>query len=71
MLVYHIVKIGDTPGNQASDGEGATCYAWWLMQGKERMEVVAADLLTGEVTHRYSPAESEKVAHIFRAPRIQ
>ena len=71
MIVYHIVKIGDPPGNQVSDNEGATCYAWSLMQGKDKMEVIAADLLTGEVKHRYSPAESEKVAHDFRAPKIQ
>jgi hypothetical protein len=41
------------------------------MRGKEQMEVIAADLLTGEVKHRYSSAESEKVAHDFRASKIQ
>ena len=49
MIAYHIVKIGELPGNQASDSEGATCYAWSLMRGNDQMEVVAADLATGEV----------------------
>jgi hypothetical protein len=71
VIVYHIVKIGEPPGNQASDSEDATCYAWSLMRGKDQMEVVAADLLTGEVTHRYSQVESERAASIFRDPRIR
>jgi hypothetical protein len=70
VIVYHIVKIGDPPGNQASDSEGATCYAWSLMRGKDEMEVVAADLVTGEITHRYSPEESEMAASTFRHPKI-
>jgi hypothetical protein len=70
VIVYHIVKIGDPPGNQASDSEGATCYAWSLMRGKDEMEVIAADLVTGEVTHRYSHTESEKAANTFRDPKI-
>jgi len=36
-----------------------------------QMEVVAADLLTDKVTHRYSQAESERAASIFRDPRIR
>ena len=70
MIAYHIVKIGEEPGNQASDSEAATCYEWSLMKGRDRMEVVAADLLTGEVTHRYSDLESEKAANLFRDPKL-
>jgi hypothetical protein len=70
MLAYHIVKIGGPSANQASDSEEATCYAWSLMWNKDRMEVVAADLFTGEITHRYSATESEKVASIFRDPKV-
>jgi hypothetical protein len=70
VIAYHIIKIGGWPGNQASDSE-ATCYGWSLMEGKDQMEVVAADLLTGEIRCRYSDAESEKVARIFRNPKIR
>jgi hypothetical protein len=71
MIAYHIVKIGEPTGNQASDSEGATCYAWSLMRSKDQMEVVAADLVTGEVTHRYSQTESERAANNFRDPKIR
>jgi hypothetical protein len=71
MIAYHIVKIGELPGNQASDSEGATCYAWSLMRGNDQMEVVAADLATGEVEHRYAHAESERIASIYRNPKIR
>ena len=66
MRIFHIVKIGEPPGNQASDSEGATCYAWSLMQGKDQREVVATDLATGEVEHRYTHAEAERIASIYR-----
>jgi len=39
------------------------------MKGKDQNEVVAADSLTGEITRRYSPSESEKFAQIFRDPK--
>jgi len=71
MIAYHIVGIGEPPGNQASDSEGATCYAWSLMRGKDQMEVITADLVTGEITRRYSPEESEKAASIFRDSKIR
>ncbi|MGA2924319.1 MAG: hypothetical protein ABSE28_24750 [Candidatus Sulfotelmatobacter sp.] len=70
MLAYHIVKIGELPGNQPSDSEGATCYAWSLMRNKDQLEVVAADFLTGEVKRRYASVESERVADVFRNPKI-
>ncbi|MGA2648490.1 MAG: hypothetical protein ABSF15_27720 [Candidatus Sulfotelmatobacter sp.] len=71
MVAYHIVKIGGLRGNQASDNQAATCYAWSLMEGKDQMEVVAADLLTGEIKCRYSHVESERLARIFRNPKIR
>ncbi len=71
VIAYHIVKIGELPGNQASDSEEATCYAWSLRHDKDQMEVIAADLVTGKVTHRYSAVESEKAANLFRAPKVR
>jgi hypothetical protein len=71
MIAYHIVKIGGLPGNQASDSEGATCDQWSRLDNKDQLEVVAADLVTGEVKHRYSHGESERIAHSFRNPMIR
>jgi predicted RNA-binding protein with EMAP domain len=41
------------------------------MRGKFKMEGIAADLVTGEVTHRDSHMGSEKAASIFRDPKIR
>jgi hypothetical protein len=41
------------------------------MQGKDQLEVVATDLGTGEVERRYAHAEAERIASIFRNPKIR
>jgi hypothetical protein len=70
MITYHIVKIGSQPANDGSLSEGATCAAWAESTDKQSTEVIAAGLTTGEVTHRYAPSESQKIAQAFRNPRI-
>jgi len=70
MIAFYIVKIGELPGNRAFKSEGATCGAWSRSDDKDQLEVIAADLLTGKVQHRYSRAESERIAHSFRNPTI-
>ena len=71
MITYHIVAIGQTPGNQGSPSEGAICALWAESTDKQNTEVIAADLATGEVRRRYTPAECEKIAQQFRDPHIQ
>jgi hypothetical protein len=70
MITYHIVKIGGQPANDGSPSEGATCAAWAESTEKQSAEVIAADLTTGEVKHRYAPSESQRIAQSFRNPRI-
>ena len=70
MITYHIVRIGGPPGNQGNENEGATCAAWAESADKLSTEVIAVDLTTGEITHRYMTAEAERIARTFRNPRI-
>ena len=70
-IVYQIVKIGAQPGNESSSNEGATCAAWAESEDRQNIEVIAIDLSTGAITHRYTPAESERVARLFRNPNIR
>jgi len=69
-LIYQIVKIGGAPGDNGFPYEGATCEKWSRLEDKAEKEVVAVDLVTGQVTYRYSAAEAEKNATIWRNPKI-
>ena len=70
-IVYQIVKIGAQPGNESSSNEGATCAAWAESEDRQSAEVIAIDLSTGEITRRYTPAECERIAGLFRNPPIK
>ena len=71
VIVHNIVRIGEPPGNQPSDSEEATCYAWSLRYDEDQTEVIAADSVTGEVKCRYSAEEAENLVNRFRAPKIR
>ena len=70
MNVYHIVKRGDPPGIQAASSRGGTCAAWCDSHDKANTEVIEVDLATGEVLHRFTPDEANKLAYEFRHPRL-
>lgn len=71
MNTYHIVRIGDPPGSQSAANRGGTCAAWSDSKDKANIEVIEVDLATGNVLHRFTPAEAEKIAYEFRHPRIR
>ena len=70
-FVYQIATIGGLPGNDSFAVEGATCEEWSLREDKADKEVIAIDLATGKVSHRYSHEESEKIANSWRHPIIR
>jgi hypothetical protein len=70
-LVYHIVKIGGPPGDTGFPYEGATCVEWSSLEDKAEKEAIAVDLVTKQVMRRYSAAEAEKIATIWRNPTIR
>jgi hypothetical protein len=71
MNTYHIVSVGDPPGNNVSENRGSTCAAWFESEDKEHTEVIKVDFSTGEVLHRFTPAGAERIEHEFRNPRIR
>ncbi|PYV63530.1 MAG: hypothetical protein DMG97_37480 [Acidobacteria bacterium] len=71
MNTYHIVRIGDPPGNQGAENRGGTCAAWSDSEDKANTEVIEVGFATGEVLHRFTSAEAEKIAYEFRHPRIR
>jgi hypothetical protein len=61
-IVYQIVKIGGAPGEISfPDAE------WSLSKDKARKEVITVDLVTKQVTHRYSTVEAERIAANWRS----
>lgn len=69
-FVYQIVRIGSSPGDLCFANEGATCEEWSQLEDKANKEVIAVDLATGKISHRYPHEESEKIASIWRNPTI-
>jgi hypothetical protein len=70
-LVYHIVEIGEAPGDIGFSYEGATCAEWSSLEGKAEKEVIAVDLVTKQIMRRYSAAEAETIANTWRNPKIR
>jgi hypothetical protein len=70
-LVYHIVKVGEMPGNDGFPFEGATCAEWSRLADKAEKEVIAVDLATKQVIRRYSADEAEKIAKTWNNPTIR
>jgi hypothetical protein len=66
-IVYQIVKIGGAPGEISFPDEGATCAEWSLSKDKARKEVITFDLVTKQVTRRYSTVEAERIAANWRS----
>lgn len=69
--VYQIVRIGGSPVDECYSEQGAACAEWSLLSDKSDKEVIAVNLATGEVSHRYSPADSERIAQAWRNPKIR
>ncbi|MGA2370104.1 MAG: hypothetical protein ACLPPV_03670 [Candidatus Korobacteraceae bacterium] len=70
-LIYHIVKIGEAPGNDGYPYERATCAEWSSLEDKAEKEVIAVDLATKQVMRRYSAAEAEQIANNWRNPEVR
>ncbi len=70
MNVYHIVRIGNPPGNHGATSGGGTCAAWSDSKDKTSTEVIEVSLGTGEILRRLTPTEAEKMAYVFRHPTI-
>ncbi len=70
-FVYQIVRIGVLPGNDSFAMEGATCEQWSRLDDKADKEVIAVDIATGKVSHRYPHEESESIARNWRNPTVR
>jgi hypothetical protein len=69
---YCIVNIGESPelDCRLNADLGATCKEWSQLPDTVQMEVVEIDL-GGDVSRRYSSAESKKIVRSFQHPKTR